>query len=41
MSDKKDSSGSATCTIECVGSTPAPTPSPPTTTTGTVALNRE
>jgi len=33
MSDKKDSSGSATCTIECVGSTPAP--SPPTTTTGT------
>merc|ERR1719328_409339 len=34
MSDKKDSSGSATCTIECVGSTPAPTPSPPTTTTG-------
>ena len=41
LSDKKDSSGSATCTIECVGSTPAPTPSPPTTTTGTVALNRE
>jgi len=36
MSDKKDSSGSATCTIECVGSTPAP--SPPTTTTGTGIL---
>jgi len=35
MSDKKDSSGSATCTIECVGSTPAP--SPPTTTTGSAA----
>jgi len=34
LSDKKDSSGSATCTIECVGSTPAPSPSPPTTTTG-------
>merc|ERR1711862_258163 len=33
LSDKKDSSGSATCTIECVGSTPAPSPSPPTTTT--------
>merc|ERR1719232_2194634 len=30
LSDKKDSSGVATCKIECIGRTP--TPSPPTTT---------
>merc|ERR1711862_61305 len=34
LSDKKDSSGSATCTIECVGSTPAPSPSGAATTAG-------
>jgi len=41
LSDKKDSSGSATCTIECVGSTPAPSPSPPTTTTGPTTTTAE